>query len=271
MNNISPIPYVYDSTNTKQAAILNQIKGYCQIPQGQQDAVTWNYIWQAIRRISLVTCWENGNNDTFIEQTRKQIYYSKTKNKCCRGCCNCDGDVVRIPLEYFPMSSNNYISGKITVVINGKPVEQQITTTYLKEHTDWETGILYINREDFPEVLYYRGECICLCKRELSVELVYNAGFTTIPNGLLPVMCKIIASVDTDTSDSCATNMTEVSGLLKRKKLGNIEYEWDTNDNSVYNVSKLTSDLNALGVLGEIMSFSRCAIAEPELEIGGVV
>lgn len=271
METIEPLNYIYDPAQPeeRQSAILAQVKAYCQIPEGQADAVTWSYIWQVIRRLSVFACWADNHNDTFILQTRTQQFSAKQVNKCCRGCCRCDEDIVKVPLEYEPVVG--YISGSISVVIGGRVVTQEIPLDYLNEHTDWETGILYINREDFPNILMYHGDCCCLCNRDLRIKLVYNAGFEALPVGILPVVCHLINTIDTDTSDNCVNTMTTTAGLLKRKKVGNVEYEWSDKDDSTYTVNKLTAELSALGVLGEVMALSRCAIADDEPLTGAVV
>lgn len=271
MDTIEPISYIYDPLNPdeRQVAILNQVKSFCQITEGQEDKDTWAYIWQVLRRLSIITCWADKPEDTFIVQTRTQKFSAKQVNGCCRGCCNCDEDIVKVPLEFEP--AIGYISGNISVVIGGKPITQEIPLEYLNEHTDWEAGILYINREDFPNILLYRENCCCLCNRDLRITLVYNSGFEMIPNGMLPVVCKFINSVDTDTTDSCASNMTSTAGALKRKKVGNVEYEWSDKDDSTYTVNKLLAELNTLGVLGEVMAYARCNVAEEEGDTGVVV
>lgn len=270
---IDPIGYMYDeqSPDSRQLAILTQVKKFCQIPKEQKDVDTWAYIWQVIRRLSLLTCWAEKADDTFVLQVRTQNFSVKQENKCCRKCCRCDEDVIKIPLAYEPVPEQGYVSGKMTLVISGRLVTEILDPEYLAEHTDWETGVLYINREDFPNLLLYRGSCCCLCNRDVRITLVYNAGYRILPNGILPVICKLIDQVDTDTSDNCATAMTEVSGLLKRKKVGNVEYEWDASDKSSYTLDKLIAELDTLGVLSEIMVYSRCSIAEPEEETGEVV
>lgn len=273
MERIEPISYVYDKENPdpRQVAILAQVKAYCKIPETQPDDETWAYIWQALRRLSLLTCWAEDANDTFLLQVRTQNYSVKQVNACCRKCCRCDEDVLRIPLAYEPVPEQGYVSGKMTLTIGGHLVTEILDTEYLAEHTDWETGILYINREDFPNLLLYKGSCICLCNRDVRVTLVYNAGYEVLPAGILPTLCALLEKVDTDTSDNCAAAMSEVSGLLKRKKVGNVEYEWDTSDDSAYTVDKLIAELNTLGVLSEVMVYSRCSIAEPEEVTGEVV
>ena len=273
MERIEPVSYIYDETNPdpRQVNILAQVKGFCQIPDTQLDKDTWAYIWQVLRRLSLFTCWADGQNDTFLLQVRTQFFSIKQVNKCCRKCCRCDDDVIRIPLAYEPVPEQGYVSGKLTVFINGKMHTQDLDVNYLAEHTDWETGVLYINREDYPDLLLYRGSCCCLCNRDVRVTLVYNAGYELVPNGLLPVICGLLDKVDTDTSDECAQAMSTVSGLLKRKKVGNVEYEWAVNDDSSFTINKFIAELNTLGVLGEVMVYSRCAIAELEEETGEVV
>lgn len=273
MKRIEPISYVYDSENPdpRQTAILKQVKEYCKIPETQPDKDTWAYIWQVLRRLSLLTCWAEEANDTFLLQVRTQHFSVKQVNACCRGCCRCDDDVLKVPLAYEPVPEQGYVSGKMTLVIGGHLVTEVLDTEYLAEHTDWETGILYINREDFPNLLLYRGSCCCLCNRDVRITLVYNAGYEVLPSGILPTICALLEKVDTDTSDNCASAMSEVSGLLKRKKVGNVEYEWDTSDDSAYTVDKLLAELNTLGVLGEVMVYSRCSIAEPDEVTGEVV
>lgn len=271
MDIVEPIKYLYDKDDALQAAIIEQVKGYCQIAKDQPDATTWSYIWQVLRRLSILTCWAEGADDTLIWQVRTQKYSVKQVNKCCRSCCRCDEDVIKVPLAYEPVPEKGYVSGKMTVVIGGRIVTETFDPEYLADHTDWETGILYINREDYPNLLLYRGSCCCLCNRDVRITLVYNAGYKLIPSGMLPVVCQLMNEVDTDTSDNCATAMTTVSGLLKRKKVGNVEYEWDASDKSNYTLDKLISELNTLGVLGEVMVYSRCSVAAPEEEIGDVV
>ena len=149
----------------------------------------WGRLWQVIRFISSVTCWTDGPFDTFITQVRKQIFEATQECGCRPNCCQCDPDEIVIPLDYTPLDPTQpFIDGWITVFINGEPVKEKISWQYLNDHYDWARGEMHILREDFPDTLLYRGGCCCLCRRKLTITLLYNAGYPTIPPGILAMI-----------------------------------------------------------------------------------
>lgn len=284
---IFPLPYVYDENNERIALmkdIIQQVSDYCGYEVITEDnpngnikiAEFWSKIWLVLRFLSLVTCWTDSIDDLFIMQTRTQQATARELCGCKPHCCNCDDDNIVIPLDYAPLYDNPdcmYVSGVISVVINGKVKRVEIPTDYLYEHTDPYTNKLYIMRDDFPELLYNHNQCCCLCKRELTITLRYNAGYELLPKGLLPAICPLLSKIDSAKVglNDCAAAMTQVVGLLKRKKVGNVEYEWSDNDSDTAITQSLLTDLFDVSLLAEIQSISRCDTAEGIEEMGDVV
>lgn len=235
----------------------------------------WGKLWQVIRFISSITCWVDGPYDTFFAQFRKQVYDTTQENGCCRpNCCQCDPDEIVIPLDYTPLDKEQpFIDGWITVMINGQPVKEKIPYQYLMDHYNFSTNKVHIIRDDFPDTLLYRGSCCCLCRRKLTITLLYNAGYPEIPAGLLPLICPLMAKMDDAKMglSDCANAMTQVAGYLKMKKVGNIQYQWSDTDNNTQKTLALVTDLYNLASLDEVMALSRCLKAEMPEEIGDVI
>lgn len=254
--------------SNRQTAILNQIKENCPEPE-LTDAQLWGKLWVVLRRLSLITCWGDKQEDTFIEQVRKQIYDGKQKNLCCQG--HCEESTIKIPLEYEPIADRKYISGEIKLRIEGRFIKEDITPEYLEEHTDWDKGILYIDVSDFLNTLAVKTPGCCGCLFDYSITLLYNAGYATIPSSLVPIICNLISKTDTATNGDCASSVIKTTGLLRRKKTGNVEYEWGEADLSSQSTDRLMNELVALGFLDDILTVARCDIAEGKITAGDVV
>ena len=286
---ISPLPYKYDATHD-WADVMDEIIekvadycGYALIREGESAEIgdityadLWSKIWLVLRLFSLVTCWTDGVDDLFLMQTRKQQTTAKQLCGCRRDCCNCDEDQIVIPLEYAPLYDAEdcmYVSGTISVVIGGKVVREEIPTDYLYEHTDPYTNKLYIMREDFPDLLLWNHRCCCLCRRNCTITLEYNAGYEILPDGLLPLICPLLTKIDSAKIGlaDCAAAMTQVVGLLKRKKVGNVEYEWSDQDSDTAVTQALFTDLFDVAMMAELEAISRCDDAMSIEEMGDVV
>lgn len=240
----------------------------------------WAVLWQVIRLISTMACWTDSYDDTFIIQARKQTYSAKQVNGCCKPCCNCDEDQIVIPLEYAPLDAcepteqpKPFIRGIISVVINGKHEEVVIDQEYLNERFDPYTQKLYINREDFPDILYANGcGTCCLCERDLTITLFYNAGYCSIPQALLPLICQLMGKIEDSKLplSDCSAALSQVSGLLKSKKVGNIQYTWSDNDNKLANTQNLFAEIYNVASLAELFGISRCEIVNT-VDAGDVI
>lgn len=238
----------------------------------------WAGVWQAIRFISNVNCWTNNATDTFISQVREQTYDAKQVNPCTRLCCHCDEDHIVIPLEYSPLhfqtnitephhfdpeSDYAFVGGVISAIVNGKLKQVKITSQYLNDHYDPYSEKIYIVRDDFPTILLgQRNECCCLCERGVKITLYYNAGYETIPDALLPLICPILARIADSklTPNDCAMAMTQVSGLLKSKKVGDVQYTWSEKDTEASKTQALYTELFNIANIAELQSLSRCEI-----------
>ena len=283
---ISPLPYKYDATHD-WADVMDEIIekvadycGYALIREGESAEIgdityadLWSKIWLVLRLFSLVTCWTDGVDDLFLMQ---QQTTAKQLCGCRRDCCNCDEDQIVIPLEYAPLYDAEdcmYVSGTISVVIGGKVVREEIPTDYLYEHTDPYTNKLYIMREDFPDLLLWNHRCCCLCRRNCTITLEYNAGYEVLPDGLLPLICPLLTKIDSAKIGlaDCAAAMTQVVGLLKRKKVGNVEYEWSDQDSDTAVTQALFTDLFDVAMMAELEAISRCDDAMSIEEMGDVV
>lgn len=285
---ISALPFTYDSTDERITAILKQVVDFCgaefpevdpEDPSSQEAydaavATYWTKLWQVIRFVSNITCWTEQADDTFITQTRVQTFHIDQVCACRpMGCCHCDEDTVSIPLDFMPTPENPFVDGKITVFINGSPVQEDITAEYLNAHYDEANGRVYLVRSDFPDTLLYRGRCCCLCRRKATITLRYNAGYDLIPIGILPMICPILAKIDESkmSSSECANTMTQVSGLLRFKKVGNIQYQWSDNASDTQKTMTLYTELYNLANIAEIYAMSRCLIAEMPEMMGEVI
>ena len=278
---IAALPYVYDAENERLNTILEQVAEFCgvEFPEDEEErakkkAVYWAKLWQVIRFISNVTCWTEQATDTFITQTRVQHFSVEQVCGCRPGCCKCDEDEILIPLDFAPVAGETpFVSGKIVVFINGEPVSEEIPVDYLNEHYDDATGKLHLIRSDFPDTLLYKNRCCCLCRRKAVITLKYNAGYDFLPAGLLPMMCPLIAKIESSKNglNDCANTMTEVAGALKFKKIGNIQYQWSDVETTNQKTYSLYTDLYNLSTLDEVYSISRCLIAETPEEMGEVV
>lgn len=277
---IKPLPYIYNSEDERITAILKQIKDFCGIDETQDHLPTepkdlWPIIWQVLRLLSNVTCWDDNPEDLFLTQWRLQTYDTKTKCGCSANCCDCDDNYLIIPLEYAPYSvldDEPFISGSISAIFNGEYKSVDITAEYLNAHLNKARNKLYIPRTDFADMLMDGSCCCCLCQRDITVELLYNAGYDTIPMGLLPIICSLLNKVNSGIDDTdCHDNMTQTSGLLKRKKVGNVEYEWSTTDTTTSKTATLYSDIHDIAVLDEVLAISRCYLNNQKEELGDVV
>lgn len=285
---IKPLPYDFFQdgvTDPRAEVILNQVSEHCGISykpykgsnnehtERDDAALLWKKIWLAIRFLSLHACWTDGDDDTLITQCRTQRATANQLCGCTKRCCNCNDDHIIIPLEYAPVNEEPFVSGTITVMVAGKFVKKELTAEYLDNHLDPYTNKLYIMRDDFPDIFYWNHKCCCMCKRQLTITLQYNAGYEKLPNGLLPLICPIISKIDDAkiSLSDCASAMTKTVGLLKRKKNGNVEYEWSDKDNGASATETLLTDIFDVALVAELQAISRCGeISVPE-EFGDVI
>lgn len=247
----------------------------------------WAKLWQVIRLISTMACWTESHDDTFILQYRTQRYEAEQTCNCCGRCCNCDEDTVVIPIDYAPlelhpdtalnpierqMKARPFIKAVISVIVDGKRVEEVVDQEYLNERYDHYTQKLYINREDFPETLYASGKCCCLCQRKLTITLWYNAGYYTVPQTILPLICQLMGKIEDSKKplSDCTAAVTQVSGLLSSMKTGNIQYTWSTKDSALGNTQALFTEIFNIASMAELYNLSRCDMVSHE-EAGDVV
>lgn len=254
----------------------------------EEKASYWAMLWQVIRLISTMACWTESYDDTFVVQHRNQTYDAKQANGCCKACCRCDEDQIMIPIDYAPLEKHldpdknvweqqfdarPFIGAVISVVISGKRQETKIDAKYLNERYDPYTQKLYINREDFPDVLYNGkdGRC-CLCERDLTITLFYNAGYYAIPQALLPLVCQLMGKIEDSKKplSECSAALSQVSGLLKSMKTGNIQYTWSDNDEKLANTQNLWAEIYNVASMAELYSLSRCNLINKE-DAGDVI
>lgn len=233
----------------------------------------WPKIWQAIRYISHLACWTDSDNDTFLTSIRTQVVEVSAKCACQPDCCECDKNVIAIHLDYAPVPHNPFSIAHLSGVYGGEILREVIGHEYLNDHFDPATNTLYISRRDFPNLLLDKGGCCCLCDHRIVIEIKYLAGYDDIPDGILPLICPIISKIDEAkvSMSSCHQAMTQVAGLLKRKKSGNVEYEWSTMNSDSQKTQTLYTELYDLAILDEVMAISRCYMLEAVEEIGDVV
>lgn len=233
----------------------------------------WPKIWQAIRYISHLSCWTDTDNDTFLMSVRHQIEEVSAKCTCTQHCCECDDNVITIKLDYGPVPHNPFSIAHLSGVYGGEILREVIDHEYLNDHFDPVTGTLCINRRDFPNLLLDKGRVCCLCEHRITIDLEYLAGYEDIPDGILPLICPIISKIDEAkvSMSSCHQAMTQVAGLLKRKKSGNVEYEWSNVNSDSQKTQTMYTELYNLATLDEVMAISRCYMLEAADEIGDVI
>lgn len=277
---ITPLPYIYDAENERINLYITQIKAFCNVDEEHEHLPSepeklWPIIWQALRFISNITCWDDAPEDLFLVQRRVQTYDTSVMCGCSPNCCDCDANYVIIPLEYAPYPTDiddPFIKGTISAMVNGEYKSVEIDAEYLNKHLNRSRNKLYISRTDFADILMDGNICCCLCKRDVTIELEYNAGYTAIPAGIFPVLCALINKIQNNFDDTdCHDNMTQVSGLLKRKKVGNVEYEWSTQDTTTSKTATLYSDIHDIAVVDEVLALSRCYLNNQKEELGDVV
>lgn len=254
----------------------------------KEKAEYWALLWQVLRLISNMACWTDTHDDTFIVQYRTQSFQARQHNGCSRSCCNCDEDTIVIPIEYAPLElhpdetknhterifdARPFIKGVISVIVRGKREEVVIDQSYLNERYDPFTQKLYINREDFPDILYNgKDGCCCLCERELNITLFYNAGYYMIPEALLPLICQLMGKIEDSKLplSDCTAALSQVSGLLKSMKLGNIQYTWSDIDDKLSNTQALFTEIYNTASLAELFGLSRCNLIN-KVDAGDVI
>lgn len=272
---INPVPRTYNPENPdeRQTAIIEAIMDFCNIDDEHEHLPAepeklWPLIWQVLRIISTITCWDDLPNDLFLTQYRLQSYDAKSRCDCRPNCCDCDENYIIIPLDYVPYPDEPFVGGTLVYREDGKFVKEELTAEYLNEHLNQTRDTLYIPRADW-DALHH---CCLRCDRDVYVDIEYNAGYDEIPAGLFPAICYLLNKVQNGTDDTdCHDNMTQTSGLLKRKKVGNVEYEWSTQDTTTSKTATLYSDLHDVGMLAEVLAVSRCYLASQQEEIGCVV
>lgn len=272
---ILPVPRIYnvEEPDERQTVIIDAVTNFCNIDEEHESLPPepeklWPLIWQTLRIISSITCWDDAPDDLFLTQYRLQSYDAKSTCKCRPNCCDCDDNYIIIPLDYVPYPDEPFVGGTITYREDGEFKTENLTAEYLNAHLNKARHTLYLPRMDFD----FLHHCCLLCDRDIYIDLEYNAGYDTIPGGLFPVICYILNKVQNGTDDSdCHDSMTQTSGLLKRKKVGNVEYEWSTQDTTNSKTAMLYSDLHDIGMLAEVLAISRCLAAAQDEEFGCVV
>ena len=294
---IDPVAYLWDRSERLEA-LFKQVSEFCgyELPEGKTEVVEttmdkitgmnttykyykeimdfkeeyWPKIWQAIRYISNITCWGDTDMETFLLSCRLQTIEVDTTCICENKCKNCDENIITIPLEYFPCPKRPFVGGTITIVRQGDIDTIEITQEYLNNHFNYHKGEVYIDRTVFPDYFFTKN---CGCVRKVTIVLQYNAGHEAIPDGLLPLICPIVAKIDEAKigMSNCHQAMTQVAGLLKRKKVGNVEYEWSNTNTDSQKTQTMFTDIYNIASLDEVMALSRCYMVETATEIGDVV
>lgn len=252
----------------------------------QERAEYWAFLWQVLRLISDVTCWTDSFDDTFIYQHRSQTHTIEQKPRC----CPCNGKCAqwtKFKLWYAPVVNCDVASEDITpqerehrvkpfiggefhyVDADGEYQVEKIDQKYLNKHYNVHTQEVTIRAMDFPEILTYSN---CDCPQTVDLVLHYNAGYCTIPPALLPLICQLLHKIE-DSKQSindCAGAMTQVAGLLKSKKVGNVQYSWSDKDTELSKTQALFTEIYNIANVAELFAISRCEIINVE-EAGDVI
>lgn len=246
-----------------------------------EKASYWALLWQVIRLLSDATCWTDSYDDTFIYQYRSQTHEIDQKPRCCpvQGRCanwtkiklhyapveiTCDPDDDRAPQEREHIAKP-FIGGEFHYMDEtGDYKIVKIDQKYLNKHYNLHTQEVTIMGADFPDVLTY-GKCDC--PQTVTLVLHYNAGYCNIPKALLPLVCQLIHKIEDSTKsiNECAGAMTQVAGLLKSKKIGNVQYSWSDKDTEASKTQALFTELYNIANVAELFSISRCDIINTEI------
>lgn len=243
----------------------------------------WSVLWQVIRFISDYTCWTESYNDTFILQARTQTYTMSQLPYCSQFLCNCRiNKPIDLPLTYAPLDQADltdffwqdcqvkaFIRGSIEYMNrDGEFVIEPISNEYLQSHYNPHTQKIVISPKDFEA--FYAGKCEC--PEDITIIIHYNAGYLTIPPALLPLICQLIGRIEDSKKplSDCHAAMTQVAGLLKSKKVGNIQYTWSDNDTESQKTQALFTQIYNIASVAELEGLSRCAIVNVE-EAGDVI
>lgn len=238
----------------------------------------WSVLWQVIRLISVYSCWTDSFDDTFILQHRYQTFDMEQLKACFKNSCKCKlNQPIRINILYAPLDNRPqtetdsildkpvpaFIDGKIEYInCNGEIVTEFLSSVYLESHYNANTQQLTINPNDFD--IFYSNKCEC--PENISIEIHYNAGYLTIPPALLPLICQLIGRINDATVplSDCAGSTTQVSGLLKSKKVGNVQYTWSDNETEASKTQAIFTQIFNLSSLAELNSISRCPIVNEQ-------
>lgn len=247
----------------------------------------WAVLWQVIRLLSDSTCWTDSFDDTFIYQHRTeehqvdQVPYCQFESSK----CFCPKPL-RYRLHYAPVedcASEEELnpmekSHRVEPFIGGEfhymndldeYVVEPIPAKYLNSHYNPHREEVTIYPNDFSQALVAAK---CGCPQVVDVVLHYNAGYCSIPEALLPLVCQLIHKIE-DSKQSindCAGAMTQVAGLLKSKKVGNVQYSWSDKDTEASKTQALFTQIYNLANVAELFSLSRCDIINVE-EAGDVI
>ena len=126
---IEPLPRVFNADNEKMKELMTLISNFCNIAMinlgteanrfVSSEAAYWNLIWQTLRILSSITCWDDHPEDLFLTQTRVQTYPVRVEQCQCL-CKLCDEAFVIIPLEYAPHPTPFMVSARFSGMVNGK-------------------------------------------------------------------------------------------------------------------------------------------------------
>lgn len=216
-------------TNTQeQEEILAQVRLSCLAFETASDSDLWRNVYFAILKLSKLTCWDDQVCGSFILGEREQVAKINVAG------CVCFGSIVRFPARYRPVDS--ILEVKLTVI--GDTVEeytlQDISTARYIEATDeffidtkntWLDGS---NNETTD--IFHRVSCNC-CPKDFYITIRYKAGYTTIPDCLLDLVCKMICYANSD-ANKCNTSGCEAytpaqwGVYLSREQQGDTSFSW---------------------------------------------
>lgn len=260
--------------NTDELDKKREVYKYAKAKRDEEKSAYWTILWQVIRLISDYTCWTEDYRDTFILQHRYQVTNMLQLPYCSQFRCNCRDkkpitiDLYYAPLDPRPLNDNEnphgermpaFIDGKIDWMDDmGIFHSEPITSKYLQSHYNPHTEQINLYPSDFKG--FYAGKCVC--PEDMSIMIHYNAGYLTIPEAILPLICQMIGRINDSKLplSECAGAMTQVSGLLKSKKVGNVQYTWSDNDTELAKTQSLFTDIYNIASMAELNSISRCEI-----------
>lgn len=133
---------------------------------------------QLINLISIITNWKRGSDpcETFLMSERRELFDMQEISQC--GCC--DNYLVTLPLSYKQVEESS-----ITVSFQVREGIKFSTITMTEDEYSYDPleNKIYLDFSNYNEVVG------CGCEVITKIIVTYDAGYSSIPECLLPLFC----------------------------------------------------------------------------------